>query len=245
MAAATALPRKPTKVFPKKFDSSFDGLKDTYGNYEIAPDMDYVVPAESPFLDGLVPPSSYDAYFERQPQDSLLPPDGSTYTGVKSDSEGEALAPPPVDSYSVAGGIKHLALVPPPVSVEAPADQESYVAYKGEGEEWLVAPPLSSYAQAPTDKSGAEVLASLAAMVHSLPRPSSYGSYQPATTLDEAVNAPSRMLRPPSAQETREPLHSSYSEIPVDTTPLTPEQILASQEALIPLPSIYLLPPTL
>ncbi|XP_068232993.1 uncharacterized protein [Palaemon carinicauda] len=245
IVAATALPRKPTKDFPKKYDSALDGVKDTYGNYEVAPAEDLVVPAESPFLDTLLPPSSYNAYFEQQPQDPILPPEGSSYTGVKDDFEGEELVPPPVDTYSAHSGNVHFDLVPPSVSTQEPEDQKSYVSYEGSGQESLVVPPLSSYAQTPTDMSGADVLASLASMVHSLPTPSSYESYDPNITFKDAPNAPSLILRPPSAEEIPKPSHSSYSEITEDQPLLSPEQTKALEESLIPLPVHDLIPPSL
>ncbi|XP_064098363.1 uncharacterized protein LOC135209600 [Macrobrachium nipponense] len=244
-AVAAALPRKPTKDFPKKYNSTLDGLKDTYGTYEETPAGDLVVPAETPFLDALLPPSSYDAYFERQPEDPILPPEGSSYTGVNESSEGEALVPPPVDTYSAHSGSGHFDLVPPPVSPQEPEGQKSYVSYEEGGQESLAVPALSTYAQSPSDKSGADVLASLASMVHALPTPSTYESYDPTITFEDDPNAPSLILRPPRAQENPEPSHSSYSEVADDQPTLTPEQIMAVQEALIPLPVYDLIPPTL
>ncbi|KAK7071002.1 hypothetical protein SK128_009583 [Halocaridina rubra] len=237
VVAVSALPRKPTVDFPKKYDAAIDGLKDTYGTYDRTPDEDLVVPADNIFLDTLIPPSSYDAYFEKQPQDPILPPDLSSYADVAPDAEGEPMLPPPEDTYSVHPGKGHLAFVPPPTREVL----ETYLSYDGEGQESLAAPPISSYAESPEDQSGANVLASMAAMVQSLPQPSSYHTYEPnASQVNVLAGAPSLVLSPPNAQE--EP--DSYSVLGEDQPPLTPEQIKALEEKGIPIPQLYLVPPS-
>ncbi|XP_042855933.1 wiskott-Aldrich syndrome protein family member 3-like, partial [Penaeus japonicus] len=155
----------------------------------------------------------------------------------------DALLPPAVDSYSSPEGVAHGELAPPPVAAVLPADYESYVSYEGEGQVSLVPPALSSYAHLPVDASGADVLASLASMVHLLPphSESSYTSYEAASP-EGAAPLPTGLVPPPKESPSA-PGSSSYSEVPREQPELAEEQIRRAQEAEVPVPSRVLLPP--
>ncbi|XP_063592309.1 uncharacterized protein LOC134769506 [Penaeus indicus] len=239
--AATGLPLKSLKSFPKKYDSEIDGPKSTYTVYNAAPAEQLTVPAEHAFLDVLQAPSSYDAYFEQEAQDPLLPPEGgSTYVGVPEAVAVDALLPPAVDTYSDPAGVPHGELLPPPVAAVIPADQ-SYVSYEDVGQVSLVPPAPYSYAHLPADASGADVLASLASMVQVLPSDSSYSSYEPVSAGEDSLLPTS--LVPPAVESPAEPSSSSYSEVPEAQPELTQEEIRRAEEAQVPMPSRVLQPP--
>lgn len=216
VAAAAAAPSKPTKTFPKKFDSEVHGLKDSSATHH-APDEDLVMPPLSPF-DVLMPPML--------PELAPLPED-SSYTGLGPVTGEDGLVPPPEDTYSSAAGEGHSALLPPP-AVPAPEAPSSYLSFERPREL-----ATSSYARIPSDASGTEVLASLAAMIQALPHISSYTSYQRTApegrTLDDG---PARILLPPPSAQ------SSYSNVPAPQ----PQETQA-REAAVPLPATGLAPP--
>ncbi|XP_069985606.1 uncharacterized protein, partial [Penaeus vannamei] len=242
-AAATALPLKSLKGFPKKYDSAIDGPKSTYTVYDDAPAEQLTVPAEHAFLDVLQAPSSYDAYFEQEAQDPFLPPEGvSTYIEVPEAVIGDALLPPAVDSYSDPAGVPHGELLPPPAVAVIPDDQESYVSYENVGQTSLVPPAPFSYVHLPADASGADVLASLASMVQVLPSESSYSSYEPASAGEDSL-LPTGLV-PPAKESPAEPSSSSYSEVPEAQPELTQEEIRRAEEAQVSIPSRVLLPPS-
>ncbi|CAL4075127.1 unnamed protein product, partial [Meganyctiphanes norvegica] len=222
---------KPNKLFPK-----------SYGTYDAALAEDLRVPAEHPSLDRLVAPSSYDAYFV-QPQDAILPPAGSTYTGVSGTPEEELVAPA-LDSYSSPDGTPFIGFLPPPVDAIVPEGQESYISYTGEASEGLVAPPVFSYTSTADSQSMGDALAHMIAMVRLLPHSSPYMEYNPALGVVDNMDGPSTMLLPPSAVEQHSSQSSSYSKIPeVAAVPLTPQQEQAALDHDIAIPSVNMLPP--
>lgn len=238
-AVAAALPAKPTKTSPKKkYDPAVHGLKDTYTTYQLTPDVDLEVPAPSPYLDALLPPSTYDNTYFEGPMVSILPPEGSSYIGLTGDEEGlELMSPPPADTYSSYDDVVLGKMVPPPV--DAPVvDSSSYLSHTGEGEEAMEVPELSSYAHMGHHASsgGHEVLSSLAAMARALPHLSSYTHYGPQEQDEVVPETPIPYLVPPS-------VHSSYSEALTSVPELTDAQISAAQEAEIKIPSLFLEPP--
>ncbi|XP_045619648.1 uncharacterized protein [Procambarus clarkii] len=241
VAAVAALPRKSNKDFPKKYNAALDGEKHTYTIYSYAPNEDMDVPAPSPFLDDLVAPSSYDAYFEQEPQDSILPPEGSTYIGVSEMSEGDELIPPPEDTYSshaAAAGLSDLA--PPPVSVETSPSQTSYVTYEDSPQESLTIPELSSYAQIPSDKAASDVLEYLVAMIKAMPQTSSYAEIIPEEVPVDGEDAV-LFLSPPQVEDN--PVHSSYADDVTDESDLTTEPIPTEGDESVAVPSLSFLPP--
>lgn len=206
-AVAWALPRKPTKSFPKKFDASLDDKKSSYAVFSHQPDEDVIEFAGNPFLHTLMAPSSYATYFEQQqrPRHPLLPREESSYSTVPKVTQGVPLAPPPVDSYSSYSGqtgAGSVAMTPPPISTDNLPDQQeesSYLSSDGVGEESLKAPPVPADGSLPTYMTSTEVLASLVAMARMPPPTSSYSEDLPADTRHyEEDNGPSRILLPPS-----------------------------------------------
>lgn len=216
VAAAAAAPSKPTKTFPKKYDAAVHGVKAAPSTPHHAPDEDLLMPIFSPF-DVLIPP--------------MLPeiapaPEESSYSEFAPAAGEDGLVPPPEDTYSSVVGEGHSALVPPP-AVPAPEAPSSYLSFEAPREE------PSSYARTPSDASGTEVLASLAAMIQALPHISSYSNYQPVSPEARAPdNGPALHLLPPPAPS------SSYAEVPAPKALHTPVQ-----EAAVPLPATGLSPP--
>lgn len=216
VAAAAAAPSKPTKTFPKKYDAAVHGIKDTPSAPHHAPDKDLLMPILSPF-DVLIPPML--------PEIAPVPEESSYTDFVPAVGEG-GLVPPPEDTYSSMAGERHYALVPPP-AVPAPEDPSSYLSFETPSEQ------PSSYARTPSDASGTEVLASLAAMIQALPHISSYSNYQPASPEARALdNGPALHLLPPPSSS------SSYAKVPAPQAPHTP-----AREASVPLPATGLSPP--
>ncbi|KAK3875956.1 hypothetical protein Pcinc_019204 [Petrolisthes cinctipes] len=248
VGVADALPTKPTKTSPKKYDPSVHGPKDTYTTYKLTPDEDLEVPAPSPYIDALLPPSTYDnTYFGYGPRLSILPPEGSSYIGLTgNEGSHENMSPPPADTYSSPEGVAVGVMVPPPVDAPVP-DPSSYLSHTGEGQEaMLVVPELSSYAHMGQHASGGhEVLASLAAMARALPHLSSYTHYGTQEQEEEDVQeVPITHLMPPNAQSQQAtPQHTSYSETLTTGPEVTDAQISAAQEANVKVPSRFLEPP--
>ncbi|XP_045131303.1 uncharacterized protein LOC123516185 isoform X2 [Portunus trituberculatus] len=195
VAAVAAAPKKPTKSFPKKYDSAVHGVKDTYSVYHHTADEDMVVPDFSPFRALL-------------PQIPTFPiREESSYTGLEDTVAEDDMLPPREDTYSSVSGVSHDALVPPPVfpTTKAPS---SYLTYEGPGEEPMGPPPTSTYAQPPKDASGSEVLRSLAAMIQALPHISSYTNYRQAAAAHAEDGGPARQIQPPQHPS------SSYASVP-------------------------------
>ena len=221
---------KPLKSFPKKYDPSKHGLKDTYSRHDGDAELPLTPPEDSSYtqfhgvkeepLQG--PGSSYDSEIGA-PVDPILPPEEESTYIVYANGPSQPMLPPPIDTYLTADGELVDIIVAPAVESESKPEDLSYFSYDAKPEYPLSAPKQSSYA-IKTEGVGSDVLSSLATMVRSFPVPSTYSQYNAG---DENSKD---SLSPPSKE-------SSYDSVPKQGKGLTPEQIESLKEAGIAVPS--------
>ncbi|XP_053644328.2 histone-lysine N-methyltransferase 2D-like [Cherax quadricarinatus] len=227
-------PESDTLLPPPESDALLPPPEDTYSSYGDISLTDLLPP---PVSDALLPPpeDTYSIYRDASltdllppaESDALLPPPESdtlvlqiddTYSslGDASHPESDALLPPPEYTYSNHDGAGLTDLTPPPVSPPAdlPTAYDTYISPQGSE-----ATEVSSYTQTPTDTSGTDVLASMAAMVKELPYTSSYVEFNPADS-DDTIP----FLIPPPQKEKPAQLHSSYSDLLTDPMELVDEE---------------------